>query len=469
VSAADATRDAHRDLARLSYPPEPWVLPHDGPDGRPLTDVLVVGGGMIGQTAAFALRAEGIARVRVIDRAAPGREGPWVTFARMPTLRSPKHVNGPDLGIPSLTYRAWHEAQFGAAAWDALGKIDRALWHDYLAWVRAVVGVVVESRTALTALALDDGAQSVRATLQHAGGASEEVHARAVVLCLGRGPEGRRLPDLPSLPAGAMPAWAVGRVWHSSDDIDFAALRGARVAVVGAGASGFDNAATALEAGAARVALFARRAVLPRVNYFRALATRPWQRGYPRLPLCVRWELFTDLASRQVPPPPESVARCAAFPNFALRLGEGLVDVAEAAGGVTLVTTTGASAWDAVILATGFDRPPLERAELAGIAPYARTWADEVGPDAARANPTCARYPVVGPGYELLPRSAAAPAGLARVHAFDWSALVSLGPSGGDIPGLELGAARLAAAIAGDLFLEDEPAYRARLFAYADS
>jgi len=38
---------------------------------------------------------------------------------------------------------------------------------------------------------------------------------------------------------------------HAAQPIDFDHLRGKQVAVIGAGASAFDNAATALEAGAA--------------------------------------------------------------------------------------------------------------------------------------------------------------------------------------------------------------------------
>ena len=40
---------AKRELEQLRYPAPNWVLPRDG-----LLDVLVVGGGMCGQTAAFA-------------------------------------------------------------------------------------------------------------------------------------------------------------------------------------------------------------------------------------------------------------------------------------------------------------------------------------------------------------------------------------------------------------------------------
>ena len=41
----------------------------------------------------------------------------------MRTLRSPKTLTGPDLGVPSLTYRAWHEAVHGIESWRTLDKI----------------------------------------------------------------------------------------------------------------------------------------------------------------------------------------------------------------------------------------------------------------------------------------------------------------------------------------------------------
>src|SRR5207237_5571779 len=56
------------------------------------------------------------------------------------------------------------------------------------------------------------------------------------------------------------------RYAHSTDEIDFGRLAGKRVGVLGVGASAFDNAAAALEAGATRVDLCFRRAEIPRVN-----------------------------------------------------------------------------------------------------------------------------------------------------------------------------------------------------------
>ena len=128
----EAERIARHDLARLNYPPANWVPEHIGPDGQRVLDVLVVGAGMCGQTAGWNLIREGIRNIRVIDRNPHGREGPWNTTARMPILRSPKHLTGPDLGVPSLTFRAWYEAQHGAEGWETLYKVLRLDWMDYL-------------------------------------------------------------------------------------------------------------------------------------------------------------------------------------------------------------------------------------------------------------------------------------------------------------------------------------------------
>src|SRR4051794_34000905 len=109
--------ELRRQLAYLNYPPKNWVPATPG-----VLDVAIIGAGMAGLTLAFALLREGVSNLRLFDAQPPGHEGPWVTYARMETLRSPKHVTSPDLGVPALTFRAWFEAQFGAEAWERLGK-----------------------------------------------------------------------------------------------------------------------------------------------------------------------------------------------------------------------------------------------------------------------------------------------------------------------------------------------------------
>jgi len=56
---------------------------------------------MSGLVAATALKLLGMDNCVSLDRAEKGREGPWVTTARMTTLRSPKQLTGPALGLPA--------------------------------------------------------------------------------------------------------------------------------------------------------------------------------------------------------------------------------------------------------------------------------------------------------------------------------------------------------------------------------
>lgn len=99
---AEAVR---HDLECLDYPSRPWVRPRYGDSGEPVYDVVIVGGGQSGLGAAFGLMREHIENILVIDENPEGHEGPWITYARMATLRTPKYLTGPDLSIPSLTFR----------------------------------------------------------------------------------------------------------------------------------------------------------------------------------------------------------------------------------------------------------------------------------------------------------------------------------------------------------------------------
>src|SRR6267142_242010 len=268
MSLDGLTALARRELEQLRYPAPNWVLPRDG-----LTDVVVVGGGMCGQTATFALLREGVTNLRCLDRAPRGREGPWTTFARMDLLRSPKHLTGPDLGIASLTYRAYHEAKFGVAHWETLHKIDRVEWARYLMWVRETVGIPVENGVGVRTIELVPGA--VRVHLEKGS-----VHARKVVLAMGREGSGAlRWPQFATFD----PAKRGTGVLHSADDIDFNRFKNRTIGILGAGASAFDNAAEALEAGAAQVVLFARRPILPQVNKSKWTAFPGFLHGYSSL------------------------------------------------------------------------------------------------------------------------------------------------------------------------------------------
>ncbi len=452
-------QQARHDLARLNYPAPNWVPPSNGPDGKPLLDVLVVGGGMCGQTAAFALQKEGLRNLRIIDQAAHGQEGPWGTYARMETLRSPKHLTSPDLGVASLTFRAWYEAQHGVDGWDALYKIPLQQWLDYLHWVRNIAAIPVENDTRLHAL--EPAGTLLRAQLQGPRG-SETLYARKLVLALGRDGSGAaRLPRFPSFdPAQARSHTRTRtltnlQVFHSADAIDFAAFKGQRVGVLGAGSSAFDNAATALEAGATQVAMFARRATLPQVNKSKWTSFPGFFHGFIALDDTMRWKFLTHVFDEQVPPPFESVLRCDKHAAFSLHLGEPWTDLA-ATKPLRVTTPKGTHEFDAVIIATGFDVDLMARAEVAAFREQVQVWADKVPPHEAARHPEEARFPYLGPGFEFLERSPGAQPAARNVHLFNWGCTMSHGQLAGDIPGLGTGATRLAQALARDVFLMDQ-------------
>ena len=226
-----------QDLSWLNLSARPWVpAPPQGQED--VLDVAIIGAGLNGLAAAASLKFLGITRMAVLDLAPEGREGPWLTTARMRTLRTAKDVQGPALGIPSLTCRAWYEAQHGAAAWASLAHVPRTAWMDYMIRLRRVLGLPVRNGVTVTAITPDDAAP-LRIGIAGAG----LLRARRVVLATGI--DGLGGPTIPAVIAG-LPR----RFWaHTSEAIDFAALAGKRVGVLGAGASAMDNAAVALEAG----------------------------------------------------------------------------------------------------------------------------------------------------------------------------------------------------------------------------
>ncbi len=453
---------ARHDLEMLNYPPADWVPEATGPDGRPMLDVLIVGGGMCGQTAAFALLREGVRKIRVIDRCARGEEGPWGTYARMEILRSPKHLTGPDLGVPSLTFRAWYEAQHGAEGWAQLHKVGRIDWRDYLLWVRDAVGVDVENGTAL--VALEPAAGGVNATLESANG-REEVWARRIVLAGGRDGAGAlRLPRFPGLDGAS--AEARRRVLHSTDGVEPKQFAGQRVGVLGAGASAFDCAATALEGGAAEVAMFVRRALLPQVNKSKGASYPGFLRAFGSLSDADRWRLQSYIFGEQAPPPHESVLRCDVHPNFSIRFAEQWTDIEPTAERVGVTTPKSRYRFDVVILATGFEVDLAKHPLLAPFAENILLWRDRISPSLATQDPECARHPYLGSGFELIARDPSGTPALGRIHMFNVGATMSHAALAGDIPGLQIGATRLAGAIVESLFQESLPALETRARAF---
>lgn len=443
-----------QDLEWLELPAKNWVPPREAV-GRPVRDVVIIGAGMCGLAAAAALRNLGIRDTIVYDRAPAGLEGPWMTFARMRTLRSPKQLTGPALGLPALTFRAWYEAQFGRDAWDKLGRIPRPQWMQYLIWYRRVLDLPVRNDTEITAIR-PFGADLLELDIAN----QESVLARRLVLATGR--DGLGGPYVPDLVRGIDK-----RFWaHSAEDIAFDALRGRCIGVVGAGASAMDNAATALEAGAASLDLFIRRKDIPRVNKFTGIGSPGTVHGFQALPDEWKWRFLDYVLTEQTPPPHDSTLRVSHHPNARFHLAAPVLSVREHGDEIRVTTPHGEYGLDFLIVATGFIVDLARRPELAAFAPHIRLWRDRFVPPAGMDNPELEYSPDLDPAFAFQQRVDGACPHLARIHCFNYPATLSHGKLSGDIPAVSEGAERLARGIARLLFVEDRAQHFANLVAF---
>jgi cation diffusion facilitator CzcD-associated flavoprotein CzcO len=451
MSLADLeTRVAH-DLACLDQGGGEWVRPRDG-----VYDVVIVGGGQSGLGAAFGLRRERIGNILVIDENPAGYEGPWDTYARMRTLRTPKALTGIDLGVPSLTFRAFWEARHAAEGWDALDKIPRAEWMAYLRWYRRVLDLPVRNDCVLELVEPVGGGVH---KLHLKGG--ETLLARKVVLATGI--QGGGQWHVPTFVAEALP---VSLYAHTSERIDYAALAGKRVAILGGGASAFDNASAALEAGVAAAHVFIRREALPRVNPIRFMERVGLMPRYPAFDDAAKYDVMASFFARNQPPTTDMFARAASFGGFALHTGSPWTAVAEVDGAVRVTTPKGAFDYDFLVLSTGLVTDPALRPELRLVADRVARWGDRHA--APEPNAVIDAHPYLGAAFEFLPRDADDADALHGLFAFNYSALISHGLSAAALSGLKYAIPRLVKGVADQLFLDDEDVILTDYHAYAE-
>lgn len=433
-----------RDLDYLTLPAKEWV-PLKQINGETLLDVAIIGGGMAGLSAAASLKHLGI-RTVIFDARPQGFEGPWATTARMETLRSPKSLTGPAIGIASLTFRAWFTAQFGEKKWEELDKIPRLQWMDYLRWYRDVLNIEVRNDHRITLITPQ--ADHTVLELETPQG-SHTVRARHVVLATGRdGLGGPYVPEIiRNLPKQF---WA-----HSSDEYDYNSLKDKSVAVIGAGASAMDSAATALEAGAARVDMLIRRKDIPRINRGKGMGNPGSVYGMQNLDGRTKLAIYSYIGAEQVPPPRASVQRVSRHKNAFFQLGASLEKIEVKGDKVEITTPQGRRQFDFVIASTGFQIDWRQKAFLSQIASKARTWEERLAPLSGNEDRSLTEAPDLGPAFEFLPKAGMQAEGLSRIHCFCYPAMMSHGAVSGDIPSISEGAQRLSQGIAATLYHED--------------
>ena len=444
-----AARDA---LRLIGADPPNWVPDRSGIDHN----VTIIGGGQTGSAFAFALRRAGVGRTTVIDAAEDeARAGVWLNAARMNLLRTPKSLTGPEIAVAAFGFQAWYEARHGAEAYAAIDRIRRTDWADYLSWYRRFLGVTIRYRTRL--LRIEPVHGHFRLHLDVNGRASVET-TRKIILCTGFTGSGG--PYVPPEIRDALPPHLYA---HTESAIDFAALRGRHVAVIGAAASAFDAAGVALEAGAASVHLFARRPSIAAVPITRSRGYAGAYDNYHALPDAVRWEQALRFRRYGSTPTTDAIERAVAFPNFQLHLGAPWQDVRSEDGRIAVRANGGEHRCDLVIAGTGYDVDLAARAEFADFQQDILLWRDCFVPPSGDADAFLGAHPYLGAGHEFLEKRPGAAPYLRDIHVQNPGGFVSFGLPIGDIPSMKRDIPTVVAQISRDLFLADLQAHERRI------
>jgi cation diffusion facilitator CzcD-associated flavoprotein CzcO len=425
--------------------------------GTPVHAVIVVGGGQSGLAIAATLRREGVDDVIVVDRQPKGLEGVWETFARMRELRTPKALNGLDFGCPSLSIPRWYDARFGAGAWLEIDRVPRSVWMDYLRWYRETLGLGVENDTEVVDIRPADGVIAVD-TVRH--GAIKTRLAQVVVLASGFVGGGRwRVPEFVS---ASLPP---DRYDHTNGPVDFAGLRGRRIAVLGHAASAFDNATVALENGAASVDLCFRRERIPRINPHRFLETAGTMTHFGALPDAVRWGVARYFRSVDQPPPVTAFRAACAHANFTMHPARPWTAVRLDRSEIVIETPRGELRADHLLLGTGALFELEARAELRHLAPAILRWRDRHAPPPGDEDRVLSGLPYLDDHYGFLPRQADDD-WVARVICFNGASFVSHGPHSTSISGHRHCVPRVVRGITGRLFRQQQGHLLSRLKAF---
>lgn len=447
-------RQVHREMELLGHNHD-WV-PTPGDE---VLNVLVIGGGQGGLGTAFALQRHRIDRVKVLEAGSAESIGAWDRYARMHTLRSPKNMKGIELDIPSLHTQSWFEAKYGEEAWHSTTLVPRLDWHEYLLWYRKVTGIDVEFNTRVTGVFPPEGNENFRVTADviHPDGHVEqkEFQARRVVFALGlEGGGGAFLPPIVNdLPAELRA--------HTEDDIDFSALQGKRVAILGGGASGFDNAAAALEAGAAHVKIFIRRQDVPTHNSLRWMEFPGMQEHFFDLSDDQKWEFNVFNGGLPQPPTQAAVWRAFSFSNFSVVKNSQWKSVevrpVEDSGADKEIVITDKSGdtttVDFLISATGYVVDLSLRPEMSQFLRDIALWADRHSP--AKEHPM-GQCPYLGEGFQFTPIDGG-PDYINRLYHFSTGARASHALAGNQLSGIYAGLTRLSRHVAKEITKENWP------------
>ena len=238
--------------------------------------------------------------------------------------------------------------------------------------------------------------------------------------------------------------------------------------MLGGGASAFDNAATALECGAATVDLCIRAEQLPRVNAHKWMEFPGFLAHYSELPDGLRWAFMRQVARMLQPPPQDTLWRCNQHSNFHLHAGSPWLDADFRKGVVSVGTPRRRFEFDFLIFGTGLVNDLSARPELAAFSDRVALWKDRYSPPDGEHDEHLANSPYLGPGFELTEKVPGQAPYLRHIHLFTHAAMPSMGLAAASITGMKYGIRKLVAGVTRGLFFDEAGAHLEALKSYSE-
>ena len=371
----------------------------------------------------------------MLDSGAPGAEGPWLTFARMEELRTPKTQVGNEFNVVNLSVRRWFETRYGRQAWADLSRIPRTDWKAYLDWYADVFEIAITNHCEVLDVAPDG---DLIAVTTRTAGMIEKSLARTVVLATGYDGAGAW-----RVPAFVSEALAAEKFDHTNGPSRFRRLEG----IAHRRARPWRFCIRQLRSRRWKPVLppsISASAVrrLPRTNPHRAVETPGMMTHYPDLSETTRWDIARFFRSADQPPPVRSFETAMRFENFRLRPATPWLAVSQQADAIRVTTPDGILEFDHLLLATGMDVDLAVRPELKTIHDKVALWGERYTPQDGDADARLARFPYLDGFYGFVPKDPEE-TWVSRVFAFNSSSFVSHGPHSTSISGHKYAVPRL--------------------------
>jgi FAD-dependent urate hydroxylase len=442
------------DIEMLRYPVDP--LPYQPREG--MLDVAVIGAGQTGKAVAFGLDRFGLRNVKVFDRNPPGFQGPWRNYARNHLLRTRKsETGGLHWGFPNLHFQRWCDLKFGEDYFRSIKKIPRLVWAEYLDWFGEVLKLPIEYNVSVSDIAWcpDIGCFELETS-------KGLTRAQFVVLCTGIESAGLQL--FPHLVRDILPPQAYS---HTMGDLPVDRLVDRDVVVIGGGASAFDTANAALEAGARSVDLLVRRESLPPVHRV-CLASRwhGYHRHYVELRDEMKWAYSLADLDLGVPPPRDTYYEAIRDERFNIYGSAGIESLRYENGKIIGCFGGLEMRHDFMICGTGSRNSLADQSELKSLLPSIRLWKDGYIPNGLATHPELENSPYLGSALQFTP-----------LHDLDHfvgrvyylcSGVAHLSGFRCNLSGLQYAAERVCHDISRTLFIENEQQIKAAFDQHLD-